>query len=193
MTPLALIETQDPNVIANQFNDYFCNIGSNLADSIICTTRKQPKYFLEKKLSDSIYLEPPTNNEVLNQIISLKNKAVGQDNIQPFFIKAARFAIAPYLNLLYFLNFVFTKGIFPSNCKVPMVVPVYKTGAKDDMNNYRPISILTCFSIIIEKILYARLYKFLKKHNVICKNQYRFQSKCFYCTCNAECCELLLR
>ena len=112
--PVAFKETQDPNVIANQFNDYFCSIGSNLADSIICTTRKQPKYFLKKKVSDSIYLEPPTNNEILNQIISLKNKAVGHDNIEPFFIKVARFVIAPaYLNL--FLNFVFTEGIFPSN------------------------------------------------------------------------------
>ena len=148
-----------------------------MADSIICTTRKQPKYFLEKKVSDFIliiYLEPPTNNEILNQIISLKNKAVRHDNIQPFFIKVVTFVIAPYLNL--FLNFVFTEGIFPSNCKVARVVPIYKTGAKDDMNNYRPISILTCFSKIIEKILYARLYKFLKKHNIIYENQYGFQS-----------------
>ena len=99
---------------------------------------------------------------------------MGHDTIQPFFIKVARFVIAPYLNL--FLNFVFTEGIFPSNCKVVSVVPVYKTGAKDDMNNYRPISILTCFSKIIEKILYARLYKFLKKHNVIYENQYGFQT-----------------
>ena len=44
------------------------------------------------------------------------------------------------------------------------------------MNNYRPISILTCFSKIIEKILYARLYKFLKKPNVIYENQYGLQS-----------------
>ena len=44
------------------------------------------------------------------------------------------------------------------------------------MNNYRSISILTCFSKIFEKILYARLYKFLKKHNVIYENQYGFQS-----------------
>ena len=59
-----------------RLNNYFCIIGSNLADSIICTTRKQPKYFLEKKVSDSIYLELPTNNENLNQITTLKNKAV---------------------------------------------------------------------------------------------------------------------
>ena len=117
--PVAFKETQDPSVIANQFNDYFCSIGSNLADSIICTTRKQPIYFLEKKVSDSIYLEPPTNNEILNQNISLKNKAVGHDNIQSFFIKVARFVVAPYPNL--FLNFVFTEDIFPSNCKVARV------------------------------------------------------------------------
>ena len=47
--PVAFKETQDPNVIANQFNDYFCSIGSNFADSIICTSGKQPKYFLEKR------------------------------------------------------------------------------------------------------------------------------------------------
>ena len=98
--PVAFKETQDPNVIANQFNDYFCSIGSDLVESIICTTRKQPKYFLEKKVSDSIYLELPTNNEILNQITSLKNKAVGHDNIQPFFIKVARFVIAPYSQLI---------------------------------------------------------------------------------------------
>ena len=120
---------------------------------MICTTRKKLKCFLEKKVSDSIYLEPPTNNEILYQITFLKNKAVVHDNIQPFFIQATRFVIAPYLNL--FLNFVFREGIFPSNCKVARVVPVYKIGAKDDINNYRPISILTCVSKIIQKILYA--------------------------------------
>ena len=43
--------------------------------------------------------------------------------IQPFFIKVARFVIAPYLSL--FLIFVFTEGIFPSNCKVARVILVY--------------------------------------------------------------------
>ena len=116
------------HIIANQFNDYFCSIGSNLADSIICTTRKQPKSFLEKKVSNSIYLEPPTNNEILNQITSLKNKAVGHDNIQSFFIKVARFVIAPYLNL--FLNFVFTEGIFPTIAKLPGSFPSTKPEQK---------------------------------------------------------------
>ena len=101
-------------------------------------------------------------------------KQWGTTTSSHFFIKVARFVIAPYLNL--FLIFVFTEGIFSSYCKVARFVPVYKTGAKDDMNNYLPISILTCFSKMIEKILYVRLYKFLKKRNIIYKNQYGFQS-----------------
>ena len=53
---------------------------------------------------------------------------------------------------------------------------MYKSGAKAEMNNYRPISILTCFLKIKEKILFVRPCSFFKKHNVIYKNQYGFQS-----------------
>ena len=79
-----------PNTIANQFNNYFCTIGSDLADIINSETTEKFKDFFKKNILDSIYLEPPSTNEVLNQITSLKNKAVGRDNIQPFFLKAAR-------------------------------------------------------------------------------------------------------
>ena len=97
-SPVALQEAQNPKVIANQFNNYFCGVELNLADSIFCTTGKQPNNFLEKKISDFVNLEPLTNNEIFNQSTSLKNKAVGHDNIQPFFIKVARFDIAHILN-----------------------------------------------------------------------------------------------
>ena len=116
-------------------------------------------------LWDSIYLDPPRITEILNQITSVKNKAVAHMNILPFFLKAARHVIAPYLS--WFLNFAFTKGIFPGNCKIARITPIYKSGAKEEMNNYRPISILTCFSKIKEKILFVRFGNFFKKHNVI--------------------------
>ena len=85
--------------------------------------------------------------------------------------------IAPYLSL--FLNSVFTERTFPRNCKIARITPIYKSGAKEEINNYHPISILTCFSKIIEKILFVRLISFFKKHNVIYKNQYGFQSNFF--------------
>ena len=130
--------TDDPNTIANQFNNYFCSIGFNLADTINSETTKKPKDFFKKKILDSIYLDPPTTNKVLNQITSLKNKAMGHGNIQPFFLKGARHIIAPYLSL--FLNFVFTEGIFRRNRKIARITPIYNSRAKEEMNNYRPMS-----------------------------------------------------
>ena len=85
---------------------------------------------------------------------------MGHDNIQPFFLKAAKHVIAPYFSL--FLNFVFSEEIFPRNCKIARITPDYRSGAKEEMNNYRPIFISTCFSKIIEKILFARLAVFSK-------------------------------
>ena len=96
------------------------------------------------------------------------------NNIQPFFLRAARHVIAPYLSLL--LNFAFTEGIFPRNCKIARITPFYKSGAKEEINSYPPISILTCLLKIIEKILLVRLSSVFKKHSRIYKNQYGFQS-----------------
>ena len=97
---------------------------------------------------------------------------MGLDNIQHFFSKLPDRAL--YLSL--FLNFVFTEGIFSRNCKIARITSVCKSGAKEEMNNYRPISILTCFSRIIEKILFVRLSSCFKKRNAIYKNQYGFHS-----------------
>ena len=189
--PIVLKETQDPNVIANRFNNYFCSIESNLTDSIFCIAGEQPKQFLEKKLSDSIYLEPPTNREIFNQITSSKNEAVGHDNIQPFSVKGARFVVAPYI-LTYFSATYLLKVFFPCNCKIARVVPIYKIGEKDDINKSRPISLLTFF----QKLL---------KNSVCTTQQIPQQTQCnlrksiwisklhFYSACNAGCCRRLLR
>ena len=54
-----------------------------------------------------------------------------------------------------------------------------KKGERDKPTNYRPISILTCFSKIFEGLLYKRLNNFLNKHNIIINSQYGFQNKAF--------------
>ena len=113
----------------------------------------------------------------MKEILSLNDKkAIGHHKIPASFLKIGRHVIAPYFNV--FLQFIFNNRIYPNNCKIARVVPVYKNGDRTEINNHRPISILTCFSKIIEKLIYAsRFIIFFRKHYVIYPKQYGFQKK----------------
>ena len=59
--------------------------------------------------------------------------------------------------------------------KLSEVIPLFKKGARDQMENYRPISLLITISKILEKCMYTRLYNFLDKHNIFYEKQYGFR------------------
>jgi hypothetical protein len=68
-------------------------------------------------------------------------------------------------------------GTFPDRLKFSEVKSLFKKGDKADFTNYRPISLLTSLSKIIEKIIYRRLYKHLLINNVLVKEQFGFREK----------------
>ena len=88
--------------------------------------------------------------------------AIGHDDIPAYFLKVSSTVIVPYLQI--FTNFIFNNGLFPNNCKIAKIAPIYKNGSKEEINNYRPILILTCFSTIIENMIYNGLNGFLQKN-----------------------------
>jgi hypothetical protein len=62
------------------------------------------------------------------------------------------------------------------NClKVSVVRPLYKKGDKTNMSNYRPISLLTTFSKILDKVMYNRLSHYLLTNNILVPEQYGFR------------------
>ena len=65
-------------------------------------------------------------------------------------------------------------SVFPSVLKTTKVVPVFKKDSKLDYNNYCPISLLSNVEKILEKLMYKRLYTFLKNNNVIYNLQFGF-------------------
>ena len=83
------------------FNNFFCSIGNNLAHKISTLPSNRLKIYLKNRVSSSMFLEPPNISEivVLMQALDM-NKAVGHDNIPAFFIKVSKFVITPYLNIL---------------------------------------------------------------------------------------------
>ena len=66
-------------------------------------------------------------------------------------------------------------GIFPQSMKIAKVTPFYKSGKKNLMTNYRPISVLSCFSKILERIMYNRLYSYLNDNNLFFQKQFGFR------------------
>ena len=66
-------------------------------------------------------------------------------------------------------------GKYPEALKISKGIPIHKGGATDDLNNYRPIPLLSIFDIIMEKLIHKRLYEFLQEQNIHFHNQIGFR------------------
>ena len=81
--------------------------------------------------------------------------------------------ISPYLAKI--INLSLKKSYFPSDLKCARVTPVYKSkGSYDDPGNYRPISVISYFAKIMEKIIYRQLFTYISNHNFISPAQSAF-------------------
>ena len=74
------------------------------------------------------------------------------------------------------------EGIFPKSCTIANGILLYKKDDKTNLTTYRPISILSRFSKILERQLYFRFTKYFSKHKVLYEAQYGFKQY-FYNSC----------
>jgi hypothetical protein len=166
-------QLQLPCEIADGFNKYFVNIGPDLAKNIPSSTTDVGDFLPPSTLS-SMSLDSVTVDEVSSIIRSLKlNASPGLDEIPATVIKFACTYISKPITCL--INSSFRHGVFPDVLKMAKVIPVFKTGDRSLLSNYRPISILTTFSKIFEKAIVTRLNSFLFKFNILYENQYGFR------------------
>ena len=68
-------------------------------------------------------------------------------------------------------------GVFPDTLKIARVIPLFKSGDRNDISNYHPISLLPVISKIFEKLIHSRLISFLDKHNVLYSKQFGFRKQ----------------
>ena len=164
----------DKQKFVNEFNEFFSTIKEKLAENFD-SNDSGFAHFLRNKVKSSIYFDPPRINEVINLINSLNlSKAVGHDNIAPNFLRVVSNILDP--PLCYFLDNAMKFGVFPRNCKIAKIILLFKAGKKEDVNNYRSITILICLSKIFEKLIYTRLISCFQKHSVLAETQYGFEN-----------------
>ena len=165
----------DLKAIATAFNKHFSNIGEkfagNMPDAGIDTLD-----FMGLEQPNSFYLSPVTTIEIEEEISNLNSsKAVGPFSIPVYLLKLLKTYLSIPLETIF--NSSFNSECVPDHFKIANVIPVHKKDSVTCVNNYRPISVISIFNRILEKLMYKRLSSFIEKHNTLYDRQFGFRSK----------------
>lgn len=158
----------EPHTIAQEINKHLISVQSGHSSTVTADTLPP-----QHTSRNSFFIAPTTIIEVKSVVRNLKNKrSTGFDNFSVKLVKAIIDDIAPVL--VHLINNSFMKGIFPESLKLSSVVPILKKSNYYKLDNLRPISLLSVFSKILEKVMMIRLNDYLKKSNFFSNKQFGF-------------------
>ena len=161
------------NVPLQSFKDHFANLAVSFESSI--DTNVPPVVDDIRNLDTSILNQPFTENEIRNFVKTLKNnKAAGIDGILNEFIKHTIDLLIPLYIKLF--NKILDTGDIPEDWLAGLIIPIYKNkGSKDDANNYRGITLLSCLGKLFTSILNHRLTEFCEQNFILNEIQAGFR------------------
>ena len=163
----------DPKQISESFNKYFTSIGPNTEKSIPINPIANPDKYLRNRNEYEFIIAHTSNEEILEIISELENKSTGPQSIPVKLLKTIPDLILVPLSKI--ISTSFSTGTFPDALKISKVIPIHKGGSSEDLNNYRPISLLSIFDKVIEKMMHKRLYAFLEQHDILYPKQFGFR------------------
>ena len=121
-----------------------------------------------------MFAEPITEHEIITKIDQLKsNKGAGHDEFNTKLIQTIKLEISKPLTHIF--NLTFSSGLIPDSLKIALVTPTYIANENFLFENYRPISVLTCFSKLLERLMYKRFISFINKQRILSKHQFGFR------------------
>lgn len=176
--PLELLKlTENTGTSLDSVNNYFVEIGKNLASNLTSNSIANASItpYLPKTYNpNSMVILETDEIEIESIIMGLRSdSATGWDGLSPSILKSIRNFIIP--SITHIANTAFRTGVFPNACKKALVHPIYKNGNRSIISNYRPISVLSTISKILEKLLNRRLINYLNKNNIVSAQQYGFR------------------
>ena len=174
----------DPVQIADNFNNHFATAAAKLAN-VLPVSKSHFSDYLGAQCKESMFVWPTSPFEIDAIIKELKPKlSAGFDEIPSKLLKSSPNNVLVALSHIF--NLSLNTGRFIDEFKMAKVFPVFKKGDPHVLNNYRPISLLSSMSKILEKIMYRRLNGFLNHHNFFYDFQFGFRKK--YSTSDAIAC-----
>lgn len=155
---------------AEEFNEYFVNIGPQLANQLPQITECTQSI---QSVVNTMVIEDITVDEIIAVVNGLRPKAAGLDQIPVKLIKDNIDILAG--PLLHLFNHSLDSEIYPSEFKIAKVIPIYKDGDRSNPSSYRPISITSVINTVFEKILSVHINKFISKYNILSPHQHGFR------------------
>ena len=171
------IRMHNPKQIANKFGNFYVSLGANLVGKITPGARSIEHYMQKlPRYLNSMVLTRTSQREIKRKIDGLPNKSsCGHDKISNILLKQLKCCISYPLMVIF--NQLISSGIFRDKMKIVEIIPLYKGKEKNEVVNYRPISLLMTISKLLEKKIYARTYNYLEQNHILYDSQYGFRSK----------------
>ena len=166
---------KDRNLIANEFNKYFVEIGTRLAEDIDRPSGVTfESYFNHLNVTSEFKFQTVNEEIVLKVIDNLKPKtSYGTDMISNKLLKHVKNELLnPITNLI---NQTLSTGKFPKLLKIAKISPIFKKGDDTLLSNYRPVSVLPSVSKVFEKVIYNQIYEYFTDKKLLYNSQYGFR------------------
>ena len=158
--------------VPNSFNNYFTGIAEKLTNQLPTSIHNASSY-LKNRINNTFFMNPISKEEISKALLKLKNNGKGTKNISTLVLKNNVNKLSEIL--CHVLNICIAGGYFPNELKLGCITPIYKSGTKSEVKNYRPICSLSPFSKIFEKIIYNRMIEFIDQNNILSPNQFGFR------------------
>ena len=144
--------SNDSTLIANEFNNYFANIGQSLSNSIKQPKNRSFEEYLKNPPTSKLTFKNISEGDTLKIINNLNSKkSSGHDGLSLNLLKDNKLELAKSITLI--INQSLNTGIFPDKLKIAKITPIHKQNDKTRIDNYRPISLLPAISKIIERAI----------------------------------------
>ena len=164
----------DKKQIVNEFNNYFNNTGTQMAESIQSDSSNAFKDHLCQTYNTTFNFQNVNESDIKNIIKSLNSKSsTGYDGISTVLLKKLQSVLIRPITLI--INQSLNSGIFPSKLKLAKIIPIHKKDNVHLVENYRPISLLPAISKVFEKVVLDQLYSYFIQNDYLSESQYGFR------------------
>ena len=159
--------------IARVCNQQFILMWKRLAEKISFTDESPTAHIKVTNVKFQLStIAAPQIVKVIKKLIN--NRATGIHDIPNKILKDNVNILSPYLERIF--NFSIKTGVFQMNLKLEKLFPSLNQEKKEDLNNYRPISVLPTVARVFGRLLYNQVYKFFTENQLLGDQQYEFRS-----------------